>query len=207
MGGGRGPGGPRGLLLLDVRLSDALGPALGVLLTPDAGMGTSGGRAPCARRAPRAAGPGLDARDDRLGRPRRRGMVVRCLRPADTLPGSGCAHPGGRHRSDAGRRHPSSRCRAGAPARSVPPAVHRCRLLHLVSLALAGARACTSCLGAQSGPCGERGRLRVQSRGCSSDHRPPGAADPALTVALDSHGAQPRGRRRARVSAPRWRLW
>ena len=58
LGGGRSPGGPRGPLLLDVRLPDALGSAVGVFLAPDRAAwelalgGLVALAAPSARRAP-----------------------------------------------------------------------------------------------------------------------------------------------------------
>ena len=155
------------------------------------------GGAPRARGALRSTGPGVGSGDDRLGRPRRRGVVARRLRPADTLPRSGRTRPGGGHRSRDLRRYPQSDCRARPSARPGSPAADRRRLLHLVPLALAAARTCTVRSGAPSGTRTERGRLRVQSAPGRSDHRPPRAAGPSINMALGSHGAQPRGRRSA----------
>ena len=187
----------RSPLILDVRLFDAHGRALGLLLTAHEGVGTCGGRTPCARSTPRSTGPGVGSGDHRLGRSRRRGMVACRLRSTNTLPRGGRTCPGDGHRSGARRRHPQSDSRAGASARSGSPAADRRRLLHLVPLALAGARACSLRRGAPSRTHAEPGCLPVQPAPGGSDHRPSRAAGPAITMAHGSHHAQPRRRRSA----------
>ena len=110
----------RSPLILDVRLFDAHGRALGLLLTAHEGVGTCGGRTPCARSTPRSTDPGVGSGGHRLGRPRRRGMVACRLRSTNTFPRGGRTCPGDGHRSGARRRHPQSDSRAGASARSAP---------------------------------------------------------------------------------------